>query len=131
MSDCLFCTLQSVRENILYENDSVYVIVDRFPFSNRHLLIIPKEHHDVFHKYDEGVLFEAVRVARLMVKRLNMESYNILQNNKNGQIIPHFHMHLIEANASGRLALNDNHPLRLSDSEYKDLVTEIQGLLAE
>lgn len=126
---CLFCDLQMNKENVIYETETIYVVLDRYPLSNRHLLVIPKEHHDVFHKYDEKILTEIVKIVKFLVIKLKMESYNLLQNNINGQIIKHCHMHLVEANDTGKLSMQDTKYLKLNNEEYKQLVSEIKKLI--
>lgn len=126
---CLFCDLQGKKENIVYEDDAVYVIMDRFPLSSRHLLVIPREHRDVMHRHDDDTLGHIMRTAKLLVTRLGMEKYNLVQNNVNGQLIKHCHLHVVEANESGRVSLEGNKSLDLSDDEYRRAVEEIQGLM--
>ncbi|KAI5171249.1 histidine triad (HIT) family protein, partial [Pancytospora epiphaga] len=94
---CLFCQLQSNKENIIYEDESLYVILDRFPLSNRHLLVIPKNHYEFFHLCPEDIVSAMALKARELVITLKMEKYNLLQNNGNCQLIRHSHLHIIEA----------------------------------
>ena len=130
MDSCLFCTLSKVEESKVYENEKVFVIVDRYPYSDRHLLIISKEHQDLLHKLDDDMLASMVTTAKFLAQTLKMEKYNLVQNNINGQIIMHVHMHLIEANESGRLCTSSpNKTLKLSDDEYSTLVSKIKSLL--
>lgn len=126
---CLFCDLRDSRTATVYENDAVYVIVDRFPCSDRHLLIIPKQHHPVLHEYTDDVLTSLVLTAKFLVQKLNMEKYNLLQNNINGQIIMHCHLHLVGANESGCLKIGESSSLKLSDEAYKELTEKIKGLI--
>jgi len=129
MDSCLFCTLSKVEENKVYENERVFAIVDRYPCSDRHLLVIPKVHEDVLHKLDDDMLAAMIAAAKHLAVALGMERYNLLQNNVNGQIIMHVHMHLIEANDSGRLSIPSSKALKLSDEEYSVLVSRIRCLL--
>jgi son of sevenless-like protein len=130
MKSCLFCTLASNQENIIYQTDLVYVILDRYPCSDRHFLVIPREHHDVIDKYDSKSRNEIMDVIVHIVKKFNMKKYNILQNNINGQIVPHVHFHLVEANETGCLKIDGAAILRLDDSEYRSLVQRTIGQLS-
>lgn len=127
--NCLFCKLKDVEENIVYQTDNVYVIVDRFPTSSKHLLIIPKKHFHVIHEYDDEILMELLVVAKKLAIKLGMVKYNILQNNINHQIIPHVHIHLIECNDTGSLKLEENLSLKLNETEYKDIVKDVKEKL--
>ncbi len=44
VEDCLFCKLKEVKEDILFENEYFYSILDKFPVSPGHALVIPKRH---------------------------------------------------------------------------------------
>ena len=129
-TDCLFCKLQNVKENIIFENENLYVILDRFPLSNRHLLIIPKIHRPTLRDLADERISETILVAKELSKNLNLEKYNILQNNLNGQMIPHYHVHLIGCNETGGLEINGGKQhLNLSDEEYSKLSKEIKAIL--
>jgi histidine triad (HIT) family protein len=126
-SNCLFCKLKSVKENILFENDKCYVIVDRFPYSNRHLLIIIKDHYKTLGEVEDNLLSEVFLTAKKLALKLKFEKYNLVQNNVNGQLVPHMHCHLIGCNETG--GLGNNEILTLSDDEYSNIVKEIKALL--
>lgn len=44
VEDCLFCKLKHVKEDILFENEYFYSILDVFPVALGHALVIPKRH---------------------------------------------------------------------------------------
>lgn len=125
-TECLFCKLGSVKENIIYETENIYVILDRFPYSNRHLLLIFKEHHELFHEYEDALLKELIILAKTLVVKLRMQKYNLVQNNVNQQLITHAHMHLIECNETGSFRFGDNPKLSLSDVEYSEEVKRLR-----
>lgn len=101
--DCLFCKIANgeLSSATVFENSEFRVILDRFPGSKGHILIIPKEHIDNIFDMDPdqgGRLFSlAVHLSKILKKELNMEGLNIVQNNGKiaGQTIFHFHLHLI------------------------------------
>ncbi|KAI4293102.1 hypothetical protein PAPHI01_2376 [Pancytospora philotis] len=123
---CIFCQLQSVKDNIIYENETVYAIVDRNPYSRMHLLVIPKEHHEMMHMYDNAVLGSAVATIKSLVRMLGIKRYNVLQNNGHGQLVPHCHFHLVAADSTGALRLEGGSEIKMSDDEYKELVQKIK-----
>lgn len=130
-SDCLFCKLKD-SANAVYQDSDLYVLVDRHPLSNRHILIIPKKHGAVLHECDDSTLEKIIVLAKKIVKKFKLEKYNLLQNNINGQIIPHFHLHLIGCNETGGLKLHsDSKELKLSDEEYDKIVDEVRKMLNE
>jgi histidine triad (HIT) family protein len=76
-------------------------ILDRFPKCAGHILIISKEHAETLFELSDaaasGLLPLAKRLAVAQREALGFEGLNLLQNNGTvaGQIIPHFHLHLI------------------------------------
>ncbi|KAI5148368.1 hypothetical protein ENBRE01_0274 [Enteropsectra breve] len=121
---CLFCTLKDNKRNIIFENEYLYVILDKFPTSSRHFLLITKEHVVKLGDCSDAVLENVLKAAKDLVSSFGMKSYNILQNNENGQLIKHCHFHLIEANETGRLTLSDKPNLNLTDEQYLQMVEE-------
>lgn len=101
--DCIFCKIASGEMNsiTILENSEFKVMLDRFPATRGHVLIIPKEHvESIFEMEPEkaGRLFQlATQIAQVMKKELDMEGMNVLQNNGScaGQTVFHFHLHLI------------------------------------
>lgn len=45
--DCPFCSIKENKE-FLFENDFAFAILDHFPVSDGHTLIIPKRHAKTF-----------------------------------------------------------------------------------
>ena len=123
-NNCLFCFLKENKDNIIYENDHVYVILDRFPLSTCHLLIISKEHHVLMHECSEDILCEIIKTAKTIANKLKMEKYNICNNNVHNQIVKHVHFHLTEANESGNC--DSTTRMKLSDEEYSMMAKVIR-----
>ncbi|MCR4651152.1 MAG: HIT family protein [Lachnospiraceae bacterium] len=105
MSDdnCIFCKLANgdIPTNAIYEDDKYKVILDLYPATKGHALILPKDHYkNLFELPEENcreVLVLAKKMASHMKEKLGAEGFNLLQNNGEiaGQTIFHFHMHLI------------------------------------
>lgn len=123
--------MSKVTENIVYETEDLFVIVDRFPFSDRHLLIIPKVHQSVLHECEDKIIQQMILTAKTLALKLKMKKYNILQNNVNQQLVPHVHLHLIECNDSGALRLGDHNTLKLNDEEYTSIVRDVKRILLQ
>jgi hypothetical protein len=41
---CPFCNPDEVKERILWQDDRIQVILDKYPSARRHLLVIPRQH---------------------------------------------------------------------------------------
>lgn len=128
---CLFCTLSKNKANIIYENESIYVIMDRFPVSDRHFLIIPKIHSSLLHENDDASLTEMILTAKKLALLFKMKKYNLLQNNINEQIINHTHLHLIECNETGRFKSAMNSKIELNDTEYSEECKKLKDIIKD
>ena len=101
--NCIFCNIVNgnIPSKIIYENDTVLAFLDIFPILEGHTIVIPKNHYDNIEDIKEIELMELFKAVRLLAvhihKKLNIEGYNILQNNFKaaGQEINHIHVHII------------------------------------
>ena len=111
---CIFCSIiNGSSEGItVYNNDHFLVLMDKYPISHGHTLVIPKKHYDnlLFMPSDEvGKLYSLVSIiAKAVVSAVSADGFNVGQNNGKSanQIIPHVHVHIIPRfnndNANGR-----------------------------
>jgi histidine triad (HIT) family protein len=101
--DCVFCKIieNTIPSATIYEDDEFKVILDIFPSSLGHTLVIYKDHvENIFEMplQKVGKMFElAAKIAAVVKKQLNCDGINILQNNgvAAGQSVSHFHIHII------------------------------------
>lgn len=101
--DCVFC--QIIKGEIpsmkVYEDDNFIGILDIFPASKGHVIIISKNHiENVFELDDEtasGAFIAAKKISNALTEGIGCEGINILQNNNKiaGQTVFHFHIHII------------------------------------
>jgi diadenosine tetraphosphate (Ap4A) HIT family hydrolase len=96
---CPFCTLPATR--VVEENRFATLILDGFPISPGHCLIIPKRHVGSIFEVTEAEhadLFALLnRAKELTEQRHKPDGYNIGINDgaAAGQTVPHLHIHLI------------------------------------
>ena len=102
-NDCIFCQIveKKIPSKVLYEDEKNLAFLDIFPIFKGHTIVIPKQHYPNLEEIPEDELIETYRVvkelATLIHHKLNIDGYNILQNNFEaaGQVIQHFHVHII------------------------------------
>ncbi|CAD26344.1 HIT FAMILY PROTEIN [Encephalitozoon cuniculi GB-M1] len=124
MEGCIFCTLYRKGANIIYETDRLFALIDRYPLSKGHFLVIPKAHHPYLHNYKPEELSGVLDTIRHLVQKFGFERYNILQNNGNHQEVFHVHFHVIPfVSADERLMINWK-AKSVSDKEYSEMVEE-------
>ncbi len=98
MNNCIFC---NNNFDIIYEDEYVFAMYDKYPVSKGHILIIPKKHIKTY--FDTSIeIRKAIDKAIFHLKDLldklyNPDGYNIGINNgkEAGQTIFHLHVHLI------------------------------------
>ena len=121
--DCIFCNI--VRGKIpskkIEENDHAMSFLDINPISPGHSVIISKDHYETLEEIPDEELCEVYKMVRSVAKivrdNLQMDGYNIIQNNHKaaGQEINHFHVHVIPRDyRDKRITLN---PPRKETSE--------------
>jgi diadenosine tetraphosphate (Ap4A) HIT family hydrolase len=107
--DCLFCRIgrhQATAEYV-YEDDTVFVIKDRFPKAPVHLLVIPRQHIDRIDSLgvdDAKLVLHLLEVVQLMARRLQLQDgYRIVINSgaRGGQTIQHLHIHILAGSCLG------------------------------
>ena len=98
---CIFCDLFKNQKFVVYENDSMFAILDEYPVSKGHVLIIPKRHvEDYFlltnqekKDADDAIIW----LKDCLNEKYHPDGYNIGINNGKaaGQTMMHVHIHLI------------------------------------
>lgn len=100
--DCIFCKIARGEAPAwkVYEDNDVMVILDKYPASYGHLLVIPKAHYVSVVDAPMEVVEKSFRIAAEFAKlwaRLGAPGVNIVTNagKEAGQIVFHFHVHVI------------------------------------
>lgn len=104
-SACIFC-YQQVRHRIVAEHGSTVAIMDGYPVTPGHTLVIPRRHVSAYFDLSEEERRDADRLLEIMYQRLarkdaSISGYNIGLNcgATAGQTIFHVHYHLIPRRA--------------------------------
>jgi histidine triad (HIT) family protein len=136
MEECVFCNRKNINEQgILYEDEKCLVILDKYPITKGHILVIPKRHYPNMLETPRDVVDDSFEVARMagttLMKRLKPGGLNITTNIGRiaGQYIMHFHVHVIpryeyENNPEDKFPFDHNTEIS------KDLKEELGKLLS-
>lgn len=103
MDDCLFCRivageLPSAR---VHEDERSIAIMDIFPATRGHVLVIPREHADDIHSASDEDVAHCAQVAKRLAGRamgaLGADGVTIMQSNGGAawQTVFHYHVHVI------------------------------------
>lgn len=104
--ECLFCVKHKEnndRDNlILYRAEHVYVIMNKYPYNNGHLMVVPYFHASSFEGLSDTVLSELMKITKYSVeclgKSFNPEGFNIGINFgevAGAGIEEHMHIHIV------------------------------------
>ena len=100
---CIFCKIANgeIPSKKVYEDDTLIAILDISQATKGHTLVIPKKHYDNLLEIDDEVYSKVMsktkEIAKDLVKKLNADGCNILNNCNEaaGQSVMHFHVHII------------------------------------
>ena len=137
MKDCVFCRIVAGEEKSfnVYEDERVITILDKYPVSWGHLLVITKKHYESIHNADPKDIVHAFSVAsalaRIYRNDLNAKGVNVVTNSGRpaGQIIFHFHVHVIPRWHEGGFSWSSRHVL--DENEAKSILSKIRPYLSE
>ncbi len=130
--NCIFCKILAgeIPSYKVGETDATISILDAFPMSSGHVLILSKEHFENFHDIPAPVqkemMGEAGRLARLLVDRLGLRHYNVLLNSgiAAGQSVPHAHLHVIPRREGDRV-ISFTHGEKRDAAYYDELKSKL------
>ncbi len=103
MNDCLFCNIikREIPSDIVFEDEHTLAFLDINPNNLGHTLVIPKDHHENLGSTPLATLTNVMetsqKVGKAIMKGMEVEGFNVIQNNGSvaGQAIFHIHFHII------------------------------------
>ncbi|MDR1165527.1 MAG: HIT domain-containing protein [Deltaproteobacteria bacterium] len=119
---CIFCEIAhgripSVR---VYEDEDFIAFMDINPVSTGHLLVITRDHYPTALEVPERILAKALplgqKLAKAALAGVGATGFNLLVNNGpvSGQLVAHFHLHVIPRQRPGELPLKAGEPADLT-----------------
>jgi histidine triad (HIT) family protein len=101
--DCPFCRMgrHELDHVSVIEEKDVLAIMDLFPATPGHVLVLPKQHIKTIYEMPPNLgarlMSTAIMVARAIKENLSPEGLNLVQSNEMaaGQTVPHFHLHIV------------------------------------
>lgn len=131
--NCIFCKILNgeIPSAKLYEDEDFAIILDVGPASHGHALVIPKNHYANLFEMPEDMLAKCMKLAKVwgekLIKALNADGMNLVQNNglAAGQTVFHYHLHLIpryDGDSVGELWT----PGSLSEEQRKEILEKVK-----
>ncbi len=131
--DCVFCKIVAgtIPSRKFYEDEAVIAFLDINPASPGHSLVVPKQHFKLITDGTDGQIqktFVGVKNTTERLKtRLAFEGFNILvnQGREAGQVINHFHVHIIPRVKGDGLHVNPP-DRKITDAELDQMLAKLK-----
>ena len=102
-SECLFCDLPKSDQNlILHRGKEAYVVLNRYPYTNGHLMVVPYAHQASIEDLKESTLLEVMNLSSEAVAVLRATyratAFNLGVNigkAAGAGVVHHVHMHVL------------------------------------
>jgi histidine triad (HIT) family protein len=103
MNTCIFCQIvkKEISAYVVSESKNFIAFLDIYPHAPGHTILIPKDHYGSFKELPSSLGEEFLKIAQetmmILSRSLGNEDFTLGINEGKlaGQVIPHFHFHLI------------------------------------
>ena len=104
--DCLFCSLLTQEDGpgnlILYRGNKVFVVLNRYPYTNGHMMVVPFTHKPSLEGLDDKTLLEMISLASealgVLRDAYNADGFNLGANigeAAGAGVKEHVHLHIV------------------------------------
>jgi len=136
---CVFCHISKNDEedlHILYKDEFCFIVMNKYPYTPGHFMIIPHTHTDKLEELDANVWIHmsslAQKCVRLLKDGFNAQGVNIGMNlgeSAGAGIAEHIHMHLVprwsrDTNFITSIANN-----RVYSTDFEKIYKKIKSLI--
>lgn len=140
---CVFCHISSQKKDdedlhVLYRDEHCFIVMNKFPYTPGHFMIIPHAHTDKLEELDPAVWLHmsslAQKSVRLLKEGFNAQGVNIGMNlGKAGGagIAEHIHMHLVprwERDTNFITSITDT---RVYSTDFEKIYRKIKNLMSK
>ncbi len=105
-SGCMFCNRLAMRDGpdslILYRGQRAFVILNRYPYTNGHMMVVPIAHEPTLEPLEEEAITELMLLTRRAVSLLEKvyaaQDFNIginIGEAAGAGIVDHVHIHIV------------------------------------
>lgn len=138
---CVFCELKaqtpSEKNLVLYHGQDVYVVMNRFPYANGHLLVVPYNHlaklQELSSNCYQEILTLTARSMDILQATINAAGFNCGMNVgriAGCGILDHFHWHIVprwEGDTNFLPVLSDTRPMpEYLSQTYRKIIVGFQ-----
>jgi ATP adenylyltransferase len=105
-SQCIFCEAAVSRDTddslVVYRGKKVFVILNRYPYTNGHVMVAPCRHEATLSSSDPETLSELIRTVaraeRILAAEFHTDGLNIginLGSAAGAGVLDHYHVHVV------------------------------------
>ncbi len=102
-TECLFCELPGAENNlILHRGTEAYVVLNRYPYTNGHLMVVPYAHEASIEELSDSTLLEVMTLSSQAVGALRAAygatAFNLGVNigkAAGAGVVNHVHLHVL------------------------------------
>jgi histidine triad (HIT) family protein len=128
--DCLFCKIVGgeIPSKKVFESEKTLAFLDIMPLTKGHTVVVPKTHCynllDISESDIEPFFKDLKKIAALLKEKLNMDGFNIIQNNfpAGGQVVDHFHYHIIPRMEGDKVVKLKHNTPKAEDAELNEVL---------
>ena len=143
IKDCVFCHISTHEKedeelHVLYRDEHCFLVMNKFPYTPGHFMIIPHTHTDKLEDLDAEVWLHMSALAQKGVKLLkegmNAEGVNIGMNlgiSAGAGIAEHIHLHLVPRWQSDTNFITAIGETRVYSTDFEKIYIKIKELLKE
>jgi ATP adenylyltransferase len=105
MQGCVFChkvNAEDAEQHVLYRGRFCYVVLNRYPYSNGHMMVVPYAHVSKLVELDDPALLELLQLAqhaeRILREAQGPQGFNMGINEGSAAgagIEEHLHLHVV------------------------------------
>ncbi|MGC8652131.1 MAG: HIT family protein [Candidatus Micrarchaeia archaeon] len=133
MNDCIFCRLREDKSAVIYQNKECFVVLDKYPIEEGHMLVISNEHYENMLDAPDNVVASVFKVSKKFAIKardaLGADSINIGSNigREAGQRVMHFHVHIIPRYKGKGRSFDFGHNRELNPEKALELIEKLKG----
>lgn len=138
---CVFCHISTHDEedlHILYKDEHCFIVMNKYPYTPGHFMIIPHFHTDKLEELDPEVWLHMSALAqkgvRLLKEGLNAEGVNIGMNlgaAAGAGIAEHIHMHLVPRYKRDTNFITSIGNTRVYSTDFERIYKKIKSLMSD
>lgn len=138
---CVFCHISTHEQenlHILYKDEHCFLVMNKFPYTPGHFMIIPHFHTDKLEELESSVWLHMSALAqkgvRLLKEGMNAQGVNIGMNlgaAAGAGIAEHIHMHLVPRWQRDTNFITSIAQTRVYSTDFEKIYSKIKSLIPE